>query len=236
MSEPAEHAGTTALLDHTIGMLNQLTSEMPPDGGIPPILVSEGPHGVNLMQFVMPGADEDNEETAYAITANIAVLRATDVVFVAGAWLTNPAADSGETPSSTEVVVILHATAAGQRMMFADVTRRDAQPPVIGQWATAPVDETHSLGTFGEAIGYGLRLAADLGTPEQHDARQLVDEILDSDGTKAAMRVMLAIWRQTRRHRAAEFDASYAAYDEWPPDQPDEWGDLTSWRRAAGGS
>ena len=38
------------------------------------------------------------------------------------------------------------------------------------------------------------------------------------------------------RNRAAEFDASYAAYDQWPLDQPDEWGDLTSWRRAAGGS
>ena len=199
MSEAAEYAETTALLDHAIGMLNQLTSEMPPDGGIPPILVTEGPHGVNVMQFVMPGADADNEETAYAITANIAVLRATDVVFVAGAWLTNPQGDSGETPSSTEVVVILQATAAGRRMMFADVARRDAQPPVIGQWATQPVDATHSLGIFGEAIRYGLRLAADLGTPEQHDACQLVDEILDSDGTKAAMRVMLAIWRQSRR-------------------------------------
>ena len=199
MSEPAEHAPTTELLEHTIGMLNQLTLDMPPDGGIPPILVTEGPHGVNVMQFVMPGTDADNEDTAYAITANIAVLRATDVVFVAGATLTNPQTDSGETLSSAEVVVILHGTAAGQRMMFADVARRDAQPPVIGQWATAPVDETQALGTFGEAIRYGLRLAADLGTPEQHDARQLVDEILDSDGTKAAMRVMLAIWRQSRR-------------------------------------
>jgi hypothetical protein len=84
-------------------------------------------------------------------------------------------------------------------MLFADVARRDAQPPVIGQWATQPVDAAHSLRIFGEAIRFGLRLAADLGTPEQHDACQLVDEILDSDGTKAAMRVMLAIWRQSRR-------------------------------------
>lgn len=198
MSEPSEPAPTSALLDHTIGMLSQLTLDMPPDGGIPPVLVTEGPHGVNVMQFVLPGTDADNEDTAYAITANIAVLRATEVVFVAGAWLTNPQADSGENPASTEVVVILHATAAGQRMMFADVVRRDAQPPLIGQWADQPVDETQTLGTFGEAIRYGLRLAADLGTAEQHDARQLVEEILDSDGTKAAMRVMLAIWRQTR--------------------------------------
>ena len=37
-------------------------------------------------------------------------------------------------------------------------------------------------------------------------------------------------------HRSAEVDASYAAYDEHPADEPDEWGDLASWRRAAGAS
>jgi hypothetical protein len=34
--------------------------------------------------------------------------------------------------------------------------------------------------------------------------------------------------------RAAEIDAAYAAYDDHPIDQPDEWGDLASFRRAAG--
>ncbi len=36
------------------------------------------------------------------------------------------------------------------------------------------------------------------------------------------------------RHRAAEADASYVAYDEYPLDEPDEWGDLASFRRAGG--
>jgi hypothetical protein len=31
-------------------------------------------------------------------------------------------------------------------------------------------------------------------------------------------------------------DASYAAYDEHPADEPDEWGDLASWRQAAAAS
>jgi hypothetical protein len=35
------------------------------------------------------------------------------------------------------------------------------------------------------------------------------------------------------RHRSAEIDASYAAYDDPPLDEPDEWGDLASFRRAA---
>ena len=34
------------------------------------------------------------------------------------------------------------------------------------------------------------------------------------------------------RNRSAEIDASYAAYDDHPLDEPDEWGDLESFRRA----
>lgn len=192
----------SALLEHTIGMVNEVTLGMAPDGGIPPILVTEGPRGVNVMQFAIPADGDADNETAYAITANIAVLRAAEVVFVADAWLTNPppnADNTGESPSRTEIVIILNAGAEGQRMLFADVIRRAGQPPAIGQWTEQPLDGTQNLGTFGEAIQYGLGLAVDLGRPEQQEARQLVDEILDSDGTKAAMRVMLEIWRQTRR-------------------------------------
>jgi hypothetical protein len=35
------------------------------------------------------------------------------------------------------------------------------------------------------------------------------------------------------RHRSAELDTEYAAYDTHPLDEPDEWGDLESFRRAA---
>jgi hypothetical protein len=38
------------------------------------------------------------------------------------------------------------------------------------------------------------------------------------------------------RHRAAEVDASYAAYDAQPLDEPDAWGDLAAFRRAAAAS
>ena len=42
-----------------------------------------------------------------------------------------------------------------------------------------------------------------------------------------ALRALLA------RHRAAEVDLAYAAYDDHPLDEPDEWGDLTAFREAA---
>lgn len=38
------------------------------------------------------------------------------------------------------------------------------------------------------------------------------------------------------QHRRAEVDDAYAAYDEHPIDEPDEWGDLGSFRSAAGSS
>lgn len=45
-----------------------------------------------------------------------------------------------------------------------------------------------------------------------------------------ALRALLA------RSRSAEIDASYATYDTLPPEEPDAWGDLASWRWAAGAS
>lgn len=38
------------------------------------------------------------------------------------------------------------------------------------------------------------------------------------------------------RSRRAEIDAAYAAYDHHPIDEPDEWGDLASFRDAAAAS
>lgn len=38
------------------------------------------------------------------------------------------------------------------------------------------------------------------------------------------------------RHRSAEFDAAYDAYDEHPLSEPDAWGDLASFRTAVAAS
>jgi len=38
------------------------------------------------------------------------------------------------------------------------------------------------------------------------------------------------------QHRRDPIDAAYTAYDERPLDEPDEWGDLASFRAAAGSS
>ena len=62
------------------------------------------------------------------------------------------------------------------------------------------------------------------------DARRVRSGVTDAVLIDEALRALLF------RHRAAEVDASYAAYDEHPLDEPDEWGDLASFRRAAAAS
>ena len=54
--------------------------------------------------------------------------------------------------------------------------------------------------------------------------------MLDAALLDAALSALLA------RRPAKELDASYTAYDEHPLDEPDEWGDLASFREAAGRS
>jgi hypothetical protein len=75
-----------------------------------------------------------------------------------------------------------------------------------------------------------IRLSTTVDALLLSDARSMRSGITDAALVDEALGALLA------RHRAAEVDASYAAYDEHPVDEPDEWGDLASWRRAAGAS
>lgn len=61
-------------------------------------------------------------------------------------------------------------------------------------------------------------------------ARGLGPGRTDSALVEEALRALLA------RYRSAEVDASYAAYDRQPLNEPDAWGDLASFREVAGRS
>jgi hypothetical protein len=62
------------------------------------------------------------------------------------------------------------------------------------------------------------------------DARRVRSELTDSALIDEALSALLA------RNRAVEIDAAYAAYERTPLDNGDEWGDLASFRAAAGAS
>ena len=68
------------------------------------------------------------------------------------------------------------------------------------------------------------------------DADLLADARRVRSGVTDAVLIDAALGALLDRHRAAEVDASYAAYDEHPLDEPDEWGDLASFRQAASAS
>jgi len=62
----------------------------------------------------------------------------------------------------------------------------------------------------------------------QHARRARIG-VNDAELIDEALAALLA------RHRAAEIDASYAvAYEAHPIEEPDEWGDLKSFRAAVG--
>jgi hypothetical protein len=61
-------------------------------------------------------------------------------------------------------------------------------------------------------------------------ARRARSGLADSALIDVALAALLA------RQREAEVDAAYAAYDAHPLDEHDEWGDLASFREAAGAS
>ena len=75
-----------------------------------------------------------------------------------------------------------------------------------------------------------IRLSTTVDAHLLSSARGVRSGITDAALVDEALGALLA------RHRSAEVDASYAAYDQHPVNEPDEWGDLASWRRAAGGS
>lgn len=62
------------------------------------------------------------------------------------------------------------------------------------------------------------------------EARRLRSEITDAALLDEALTALLA------QHRAVEIDRAYTAYDVHPIGEPDEWGDLASFRKAAGSS
>jgi hypothetical protein len=75
-----------------------------------------------------------------------------------------------------------------------------------------------------------IRLSTTVDAELLSSARSVRSGVTDAALVDEALAALLA------RYRSAEVDASYAAYDVHPADEPDEWGDLTSWRRAAGAS
>jgi hypothetical protein len=75
-----------------------------------------------------------------------------------------------------------------------------------------------------------VRLSTTVDEQLLEGARRVHEGEPDSIVIDDALTALLA------RHRAAEVDVTYAAYDEHPLAEQDEWGDLATFREAAGAS
>jgi len=75
-----------------------------------------------------------------------------------------------------------------------------------------------------------VRLSTTVDQQLLEGARRALEGKPDSIVIDDALAALLA------RHRSAEVDAAYAAYDKHPLAEQDEWGDLASFRTAAGAS
>ena len=75
-----------------------------------------------------------------------------------------------------------------------------------------------------------IRVSTTVDSALLEDARRVRSGLRDAALVDEALEALIA------RHRAAEVDAGYAAYDRQPLAEPDEWGDLASFREGAAAS
>jgi hypothetical protein len=75
-----------------------------------------------------------------------------------------------------------------------------------------------------------IRLSTTVDQDLLESARAVRSERTDAALVDEALEALLA------RHRSAEVDASYAAYDEYPIDASDDWGNLAAFHEAAAAS
>ena len=88
-----------------------------------------------------------------------------------------------------------------------------------------------SLGSLWHSCGMPrIRVSTTVDESLLENARNLRSDLNDAALLDEALSALAA------KHRAAEIDSGYAAYDERPLDETDEWGDLASFREAAGSS
>lgn len=98
------------------------------------------------------------------------------------------------------------------------------------------VTDTQHTGIVGLHVvwhDYGMtriRVSTTVDESLLQDARSLRSDLNDAALLDEALTALV------RRYRAAEIDVGYAAYDEHPLDEADEWGDLESFRKAAASS
>ncbi len=94
-----------------------------------------------------------------------------------------------------------------------------------------PIDPVEYVALLWHSCGMArVRVSTTVDESLLAEARRLLSGSNDAALLDEALAALLT------RYRAAEIDAAYAAYDDHPIAEDDEWGDLASFREAAGSS
>jgi hypothetical protein len=178
---------TKSLLDAAKAHVRKAFADLEgPDDDIMPHFLWLGPHGLGLMPLYMMSDDAAKDEIAAAMTASLAVSRATEAMLVSSSWVVAvdpatvddklelqrmkhgfPKQRPSEHPDRMEMVALVHSTRAGSRMTHALLTRYPDKPPTLGEWETGELSKLEA-GRFDRAAALGLRFVREM-PPEMID-------------------------------------------------------------------
>jgi len=125
-----------------------------------------------------------------------AATRALEVVLSIPGFEDSPPPTSGQqSPVPKEVIVILHAVLLeDERVLLADVIRRNGQSPLTTPWRVSGLDSQALPDSLAYAIRSGLRMARFLETPDLRPLPGVLDETWDRDGMEFAVAQMIELW------------------------------------------
>jgi hypothetical protein len=169
---------------HACTNIRDAMMEIGPNEDIVPFAVVRSARAVRILRPVR-GAGIDL--FARVLPVYLAATRALEVA------LSFP---SGQ-PSSQrrEVIAMLHVVLLrDERVLLAEVIRRNGQPPVTTDWRVSGLDSRELAGPVGEAIRSGLRMARCLERPDLRPLPDMLDETWDRDGMEYAVAMMFDLW------------------------------------------
>jgi hypothetical protein len=155
--------------------LDDILCSLAPDAVPTPFMVSGGPHGVRHIELHSL-TDPDFGETAMTVIPAFIILNE-GVEVVLSAFVTNP----DICDEKSECALIAYWGPRGRELFAAEVTRRKAQPPVLGGFLMAPL--TASLGPIDDGVRTGLDMAYRIWKTDADELRERIDAIRSAGGT-----------------------------------------------------
>ncbi len=166
--------------------------------GDDPIKPSVLVRGSRDVRRVHPTRGVNPDSFAQVLAAYIAAMRAQEVVFTFTTATKSRSAADEDVAGRKEAIFIHHFVLLDEeRILGADLLRRNGQPPVASDWGVLPFDARTVQGDpFIQAIRSGLTVARFLERPEAKPLPGILDSTWHHDGMEFAVARALHMWPQ----------------------------------------